>query len=105
MPVQYAFAACLVPRAGCRACSASDLHRPRPVGTTPPNPFGLRDLTGNVFEWCADAAEVPGSRVIKGGAYTVRNPESFENATLFTADELTTVPYIGFRVAAGPTGS
>jgi hypothetical protein len=60
-------------------------------------------MTGNVFEWCADAMTSPdgvvlGSRVIKGGAYTVRNPESFDNATVFTADELSTVPYIGFRV-------
>lgn len=60
-------------------------------------------MTGNVFEWCADELTSPagtdlGSRAIKGGAYTVRNPESFENATVFTADELSTVPYIGFRV-------
>lgn len=91
-----------------RPTYAPAANAPRPVGGSPANGFGLYDMTGNVFEWCADplTANGPtgdtalGSRVIKGGAFTVRNPESFENATAFTADELSTVPYLGFRVLA-----
>jgi formylglycine-generating enzyme required for sulfatase activity len=74
---------------------------PRPVSARA-NGFGLRGMTGNVFEWCADELRAPdgtalGSRAIKGGAYTMRNPESFLTTTTFSADERTSVPYIGFR--------
>jgi formylglycine-generating enzyme required for sulfatase activity len=103
-------------RANCDGCGSRwDLEQTAPVGSFKPNPFGLYDMHGNVWEWVEDrwhdsyqGAPVDGSawlkgtspsyRVVRGGSW--RNSSGLIRAAV-RAKRAAGVRFdtLGFRVA------
>lgn len=104
-----------VGNANCDGCGSQwDNKQTAPVGSFPPNPFGLYDMAGNVLQWVQDCyhdsytkAPVDGSawvgsgcniRMLRGGSwynstYYLRSANRYSNAPYFRGVN------IGFRVA------
>jgi formylglycine-generating enzyme required for sulfatase activity len=102
-------------RANCDGCGSRwDHKRTAPVGSFEPNPFGLYDTAGNVWEWVQDCkldsykeAPTDGSaslrgacpeRVFRGGSWNVE-PLKLRSAKRTWDGPGLRYSYVGFRIA------
>jgi len=77
-----------------------------PVGSFPPNQYGLYDLSGNLLEWCEDeyspGGHLPdylqGARPMRGGAWTSRYPRTLMSGHRHYENPKCRYDYYGFRV-------
>lgn len=100
--------------ANCKGCGSQwDSKQTAPVGSFPPNPFGLHDMLGNVWEWVQDCAHenysdapTDGSvwgetckfRTLRGGAWSAV-PKAIRTAHRGGLGADNRYSFIGFRLA------
>ncbi len=101
--------------ANCDGCGSKwDKQQTAPVGSFPPNKFGLYDMVGNVWGWTEDCvhtsyngAPVNGSawitggdcsnRILRGGSWS-SSPGYLRSANRDGNTTVTRINYVGFRL-------
>jgi sulfatase modifying factor 1 len=88
--------------------SADGFYGTCPVDAFPPNGFGLRNMTGNVWEWCSDWFRSDlhtgdTNRVTRGGSYLCHHSycERYRVAARNSLTPDSTTGNTGFRCVAG----
>jgi formylglycine-generating enzyme required for sulfatase activity len=90
----------------------------QPVAQKLPNPSGMYDVHGNVYEWCQDfygaypagpvvdpQGPIGGSDVVfRGGAWSSSSGKFCRSAGRYSANQSYRDNTIGFRVVVGPSG-
>lgn len=95
-------------------CSRNSGGSTQPVGQLRPNAWGLFDMLGNVFEWCADwygadyyansptedptGPDAGTSRVLRGGSWRHENPDFFRSVYRYINLPVLRFNDWGFRV-------
>jgi formylglycine-generating enzyme required for sulfatase activity len=90
--------------ANCRDCNPQPIYGSTPAGSFPPNPYGLVDMNGNVWEWTEDCWQAPqgcGHRVIKGGSWYYYSTNASVRARSHN-DAASGSYNIGIRVVCAP---
>ena len=97
----------LQPAEGRLAAGMRDRHlHAAPVGSFAPNKYGLFDMAGNVYQWCANSYQVPNvAQVLRGSSWRTVRAADLRSASRRHVFRTVRIWDAGFRCVLGPSRS